>query len=273
MNDCRVVRILTGLALIGLSTPAARGADEPSWTTGPFGIAGIDHTIHAAIEFDEGDHKTLIVGGQFNHAGMAFANHIARWDGTEWSTMGDGFNSPVQALALYDSDGDGPEKAALYAAGDFGSSGQTVLGRTARWNGTTWENIGLIQGGSPPTVHAMTVIDFDGPGSQLPYLVIGGWFSGIASETTGCVARYDGANWSALGTIDGRVTAMAVIDFDGNGPDLPMLVVGGSFNIGSGSQTKVAAWDGSNWILLGSTFSGGSVEALGTHDPDGDGPV
>src|SRR6185369_7212800 len=88
------------------------------------------------------------------------ASRIAIWDGSHWSALGEGMNSSVGALAIYD-DGSGP---ALYAGGTFVRAGNTGLGRGGRsvlyacgnffnaggintrgiamWNGTQWHAVG-----------------------------------------------------------------------------------------------------------------------------------
>jgi hypothetical protein len=42
----------------------------------------------------------LYIGGNFNVAGNVMANHIAKWDGTNWSRLGDGLAGFVYALAV-----------------------------------------------------------------------------------------------------------------------------------------------------------------------------
>jgi len=63
--------------------------------------------------------KRLYAGGDFTVIDEHLVNHIARWNGTSWSTLGQGLNSNVLALKTFD-DGSG---SALYAGGYFSSSG------------------------------------------------------------------------------------------------------------------------------------------------------
>jgi hypothetical protein len=72
------------------------------------------------------------------------------------------------------------------------------------------------------------------------------------------VAKWDGNNWSKLGTgIQGTsVYALAVV---GN-----RLYVGGQFTMAGGlSTTNVACWDGSSWTTLGSGNSANGASPIG----------
>src|SRR5436190_1707652 len=97
-----------------------------SWLElGTHGGNGVNHGISALLAFDDGSGSALYAGGAFEHAGDLACSSIARWDGSQWSPLADGLQSPpfighqVSALASYD-DGQGP---ALYAAGFFTHSG------------------------------------------------------------------------------------------------------------------------------------------------------
>src|SRR5262245_61564144 len=63
------------------------------------------------------------------------------------------------------------------------------------------------------------------------------------------VAKWDGANWSALGSgMDQDVEALAVYD-DGGGA---ALCAGGRVTVAGGvAVNRVAKWDGSSWSALG----------------------
>ncbi len=105
--------------------------------------SGITHTSTAQVicmtTFDDGSGPALYAGGSFSTAGGVPALRVAKWDGSAWSAMGDGFNSTVQELTVFD-DGSG---AALYAMGNFSLSGATTINRIAKWNGTSWEAVGV----------------------------------------------------------------------------------------------------------------------------------
>lgn len=121
--------------------PASRIArwNGTSWSSVGSGVtgSGVAPSINTMVTFDDGTGPALYVGGQaFTTAGGLPANRVAKWDGTQWSAVGDGFaNGIVWKLAVF-NDGDGDR---LYAFGTFTASGATPLNRIARWNGTAWE--------------------------------------------------------------------------------------------------------------------------------------
>ncbi len=73
----------------------------------------------------------LIVGGTFGLAGGVPVGGIAAWDGTSWSDLSFGVTGSVHALCVHnDLSGVG---AALYAGGEFSSSGTVALGNVGRY--------------------------------------------------------------------------------------------------------------------------------------------
>jgi len=150
----------------------------------------------------------------------------------------------VYALTVFD-DGAGP---ALYAAGIFEQAGGVTVHSIAKWDGSEWSDLaGGIDDHGYPDLLALAVFD-DGTG---PALYAGGRFIKIGGVIVRNIAKWDGAQWSALGTgtADGDgVHALAAFD-DGTGP---ALYVAGSFGQASGVPVdNIAKWDGSTWSPLG----------------------
>lgn len=118
----------------------------------------------------------------------------------QWSALGSGAPGPVSALAVFD-DGTGP---ALYAGVTFGDN-------VAKWNGTTWSP---LTPGPNSSVTALAVFD-DGTG---PALSAGGRFEFTAAGGTQAnfIAKWDGTQWSALGSgmggVSPPVSALTVFD-------------------------------------------------------------
>jgi hypothetical protein len=250
------------------SAAARQGACQPSWQPTFGGFPGTDVRISAFAVFDDGSGPALFAGGGFFTAGGVQVRHIAKWNGTTWSPVGNigtGYAAGVHCLEVFD-DGTGP---ALYAGGDFSDIGGVTAFGIAKWDGTSWSPLGAGVGGD---VDSLEVFD-DGTG---PALYVGGDFMVAGGLSTGHVAKWDGTEWSALASPLPAIGFPSVFDMevfdDGSGP---ALYVGGNF-VASGSSPKlIARWDGTEWSSLGSGMlglAGGTVFALQVFD-EGNGPV
>jgi hypothetical protein len=85
------------------------------------------------------DGSDVYVGGSFTTAGGAPARAVAKWNGSAWSPLGQGFfhtsTATVFGLARLGSH--------LYACGTFTNAGGSVVTRgIARWDGVKWESLG-----------------------------------------------------------------------------------------------------------------------------------
>ena len=203
---------------------------------------GMSDYVRAMVVFDDdtGGGPALFAGGQFDTAGDLPANRIAKWDGSSWSPLGIGTNGTVQVLAGYD-DGNGP---ALYAGGTFTTAGGITVNRIARWNGMEWSALGTGLNGP---VFAMAVFD-DGSGTG-PALFVGGNFTSAGGMAANRIAKWDGDQWSALGSGAGATVRALATYNDGNGEALYAL---GTFNAAGGVLVNlIAKWDGQQWSALG----------------------
>ena len=200
---------------------------------------GTNATVNTLCAFDDGTGVALYAGGTFTQAGAGLGtNLIARWDGVNWTDVGNGMSGGlerVNALTVYDH-GAGP---VLYAAGNFATAGRAAVSNVAFWNGSAWSDVG---GGTDNTVSALQVFDDgDGNGSSL---FAGGSFDFAAGVFVSMVAKWNGSVWSKLaeGLAGGAVTtgsALAVLD-DGSGP---ALYVGGGFETaGALPAANIARW-------------------------------
>lgn len=190
----------------------------------------------------------LYVGGSFTAAGSTTANHIAKWNGTSWSSLGsganNGLNGGVFALAAIGTD--------LYAAGWFTSAGTTPALNIAKWNGSSWSALGAGLTGSG-AVEAMTVLNGQ--------LYVGGAFWTAGTTPANKVAKWDPSTstWSALGSgMDDRVNVLTSLGSN--------VYAGGQFNTAGGVQAyKIAKWNGSNWSAIGAGFDqrvGGGIGVM-----------
>ena len=224
--------------------------DGASWSAlGPAG-GGTEGYVRELVPFDDGSGPSLYVGGAFTLAGGVSAPRIARWNGASWSPLGavgGAVTDTVYSLAAFD-DGSGP---ALYAAGGFYDAGGVRAPRVARWDGVTWSPLGASSLTSYLLLEALAPFD-DGSG---PSLYAGGTFEAIDGVPASDIARWDGVQWSPVGSGigAGSVSVLAVCD-DGSGA---ALYAGGSLlSAGGVSASRVARWDGSGWSPLGAPGDG-----------------
>lgn len=135
--------------------------------------------INAMTVFDDGTGPALYVGGSFTTAGSAPALNVAKWDGKEWSAVGDGVPGSIHALAVF-NDGSGD---ALYAGGSITIAGTTGV-PLVRLQGGAWTP---VDGAFDGPVHALLAVDQTPvPGTGL---YIGGDFSLVGDSAANCVVR------------------------------------------------------------------------------------
>jgi hypothetical protein len=236
------------------------------------GIGTVDGAVFALTVFDDGSGSSLYAGGDFNAAGGVAALHIARWNGTIWSSAGS--LPPVASFAAHD-DGTG---LALYASTKSTNAGGPAS--VQRWSGSAWTMVGTSFDLYDPNanlfndVRALAVLD-TGAGARL---YAGGSFHRIDEVGTYFITVREGSNWTVVGHSAGLGTpfssvlstasAAEVFD-DGTGP---ALYVGGTFKTaGDVGARHIARWDGMHWSALG-TGTDGPVRALTVFD-DGSGPA
>lgn len=224
------------------------------WSAVGTGLAGARPYALATdgVVFDDGSGPALYVAGSFTIAGGQFANGLARWNGSQWSAVGDpgpADGSAGRMLAVFD-DGSGP---ALYLAGNITNVGGVTVNGLAKWNGQSWSSIG-----SPDTsnsIYSMAVYD-DGSG---PALYISGLFDFVDGVPAQRLARWNGTSWAEVGGgLSDVATHMAVFD-DGSGPALYLSSVG------------LMRWDGAKLETV-AALSGGHVHGMEVID-DGQGPA
>ncbi len=212
----------------------------------------------------------LCVAGSMGTAGGIDYNGTALWDGAAWQPLGPGLDGGVTELTSWDADGDGPQPAQLIAGGAFTTSGGTVVNNIARWDGAAWRAIGS---GMNSYVRTLESWDPDGNGPQSPWLIAAGVFTTAGGTAAKAIARWDGATWQPMGAgLDSEVLALCNWDPDGDGPQIPQLIAGGSFS-GTGIPSKIARWTGTTWQPVGPSLGLGSVQTLTSWDPDGAGPM
>lgn len=180
----------------------------------------------------------LYAGGPFTMAGGKSASYVAQWDGVQWTALDSGVGDVVHALAI-------DKNGALYVGGDFMFAGSRCTDHIAKWSNGTWSYLGSSwdSQGVNGRVYALAV----GPDNSL---YVGGEFTEAAGKAIKRIAKWDGVNWSSLGTgMTGptNYTEVNVLTF---GPD-GALYAGGCFtNAGGVKAHCIAKWNGYSWNSL-----------------------
>ena len=112
------------ILILFLFTKLVNNITAQSWSPLGAGIgAGYYHSVHSFATYN----GELYAGGYFFSAGGVPANNIAKWNGTNWSAVGNGTGGTVYSLAVYNGE--------LYA----GTANNII-----RWNGTNWSAAGSV---------------------------------------------------------------------------------------------------------------------------------
>jgi hypothetical protein len=81
--------------------------DGVAWSDVGGGVSGGGNAeVRALTVLDDGYGPVLYVGGRFTSAGGVATSNVARWNGTNWSPVGAGFDDTVRALAVHETHGD-----------------------------------------------------------------------------------------------------------------------------------------------------------------------
>jgi hypothetical protein len=229
--------------------------DGAAWAS--IGTPGLPSAARGVIAHDDGSGPALFVATISTSIGSVAVSHVAKWNGTSWSSLQGGVNGFVRAMEVFDG-GAGPE---LYVAGEFSLAGGAAANNIARWDGAHWHALGS---GVDGPVYALKTHD-DGSG---PQLFVGGRFASAGGVDVQSVARWDGAGWidipgaTQTGSIGyptqlGEVRAFAI---HGQGAG-SRLIAGGTFTCLQNGYAKfcaggvpaagVALWNGARWRRLG----------------------
>ena len=215
--------------------------DGQEWAPLGSGLqGGTSPSVSALAVFDDGTGPALFVGGFFTTAGGVPANNIAKWDGVAWSPLvvGSeiGISGVVEALLSH--------QGVLYAAGNFTNAGGIFANNIARWNGTMWSSVGTGLNGT-----VIGLVEHVEPGSATPRLFATGEFTTAGGQPASRIARWNGSQWSSLGSgLDGAGRALFSIN-DGSGP---ALYVGGDFTTAGGlAASRIARWRNGVWSAIG----------------------
>lgn len=182
-------------------------------------------SVNALAVMPNGD---LIAGGNFDSIGGTAATHVARWDGSSWSSIGT-LNGIVVGLSVTPT-------GALLVGGAFTQINSVSRLRVALWNGgTSWSG---FPSGPSGIVNTATML----PNGNV---VAGGSFSFAGGGLVNSITLWNGAAWQAMGTgSTGTVMSTLVL------PNGEILVCGLFTAMNNVPARACARWNGAAWASL-----------------------
>ena len=222
---------------LGLGTSAGFRFDPPA----PPPVSAI--VVYGANVYAAGTFTSVT-----NTSGMAVpANHIAQWNGTEWSALGSGlsgygWDSSGQALAVA-CDGN------LYVAGLFNSAGGVPANYIAQWDGGMWSPLG--SGISAYGINGAAGCALTISGTSL---FVGGYFTMAGTNVSAQVAEavLSPPRIMTTNSSFGFTNRSGEFGFEVSGGALQRVVVEGSTNL-------------MNWVPLQTNLMGNA--SLSFSDP------
>jgi hypothetical protein len=189
-------------------------------------FTGLNNGVNGSVNSLVADTSSNMVyaGGTFTAFSPVSSSFIAKWNGTDFFTVGGGVSAAVTAFC-HDSVND-----VLYIGGTFTSASGITVNRIVKWDGTNYTPLGS---GMNNVVNTLVIYNGE--------LIAGGTFTTAGGLSAPRIARWDGTSWKQMGSgLSGA--ANALISFNDT------LYVGGAF-ITAGGKTvnRIAKWDGSAW--------------------------
>jgi trimeric autotransporter adhesin len=205
---------------------------EDRWEATPLRSPGDNAGVRAMAWLDD----VLYVGAGFFHLGDVggFYYPVAAFDGANWFLPEVPFRAGVLAMEVVNG--------GMYVSGASGiplSRGRPI---TAYFDGSAWSVIGKGGQGGHGAINAL--------GIHQGSVVAGGYLPAPTRTGTDCIADWNGQIWSTLGSREVETTCSEVLAVK----SLGNLLL-------SGTAEGVQAWDGTNWVVLG-TGSPVNVRAM-----------
>lgn len=222
--------------------------DGKNWSAlgqGPENGVGGDIPSVEAIAIVNGK---VFIGGQFTTAGSEKVNGVAYWDGQKWNKLGNDSTNGVRRTIYLENDTlvtNGfvyslfAYKNRVYIGGDFDLAGELKSCGAAAWDPETGSWVDL--GGGLASIYPESgtyAYDFTAKGNDI---IVGGKFDFAGEIQTKNIARWNGTEWSALGTANSYVYD---VEFDSSGS----LYATGYYPAGDSSGSSgLGRWDGHQW--------------------------
>jgi hypothetical protein len=157
--------------------------DDGFWVTGG---PGAPHNVRAFA----------VHGGELYACGGGLGSgFVAKLDRGRWTSLGTGFDGPVNSLTVTPA-------GEVLAAGDFTRAGGVKAVRAARWSREKWSALGSAA--PPGELHAITWWNGE--------VHAAGTLLQLGARRTSSLFRWDGKAWSEVGApLDGAATDLAPI--------------------------------------------------------------
>lgn len=145
---------------------------EPVFKRNAQGVAGIINSVYAFAEHE----GSVYMGGIFLSAGDEFSDGLARWDGTNWHYLGNGWPGVVNAIA-------GRERQVFVGGALEDSEGKTTEA-VLRWDGTNWTSLGSGVSDATGNAHVYALLAREND------LFVGGRFTTAGGKPSASIARW-----------------------------------------------------------------------------------
>ena len=213
------------------SAPGIARWTGTSWSSVSGGLSG---GVQDLAVVDVGGVPTLFACGRIGTGIPPFPWRVVRRVSGAWQTIVS-TTAPIYALAGFDSGSGAELYVGTSSIASFNGQFATAL---ARWNGSTWSNVG---GGVTGSVFALERFD-DGSGLAL---YVGGQVTNFGASGILHLAQWDGQSWGALGlgVAGSGVRRLAALD-DGTGGGSDLFVFGGVAFAGGQHVGNIAEWLG-----------------------------
>lgn len=197
--------------------------------------------IRAMVVFN----NELYVAGKLQRIGGIWANHIARWNGSQWQDVGGGVNGllpEINAMKIF--------KGKLIIAGGFTSAGGVPAFNIAAWDGLQWSDLDTgVDGGWVSNM----INDENNLYIMGGFTMAGGTDSNSIRGLRG-LAKWDGTNWQDMPGREIMPNPRSMAIYKGD------FYYSGASQNQSVNDTVLVRWNGVQWERIPAT--NGTIQNL-----------
>lgn len=175
----------------------AKWSAENGWSN----IGNVNDAVYS-LKFYDG---ILYAGGDFTTINNNNFSYVAQYDGSNWTSIGEGVNGEVNSLIV-------PNSNTIIAGGTFTKAAGINANSIAIWNNVNWNNIGdgIIRNSMNGTVNAL---EYTSNQTDLNGLYVGGYFDEVNGTPQANLGYYDGTQWiiNPNFTVDNAVQSLLIM--------------------------------------------------------------